>query len=279
MSEVIADKNETTVKSKKKTIKNIIGWILFGIFGAIFAFVLAGNIDAMINKKNNANQTLRFGFGSFVVLSDSMEPKYMKDSAIITYKEKIEKVYETFNKDNSKIIDVSFYNSYPGFDFQPDNPKYKEPIYMNMVMTHRVVEVHMDASKAKGQGRYIIVTAGINPMSNTGQENQYQVFTEKQYIGVVKLNSNFLGQFFIFISSAWGLIILLLIPAGYLIVTSGIDIFKALKQEDEDTVKVEGKASDVKVDNLSEKERERLKKELLQEMIDAKKKGDTPSEK
>ena len=263
---------QVTTKSKKKKIKDIIGWILFGIFGVIFAFVLAGNIDGMVHKKDNAGQTLRFGYGSFVVLSDSMEPKYMKDDAIITYKDNIESIYQKFSKNNQAIIDISFVNEYPGFDFQPDNPKYKEPIYLGKtVMTHRLVEVHKDMSKEVGKGRYIFVTAGINPKSNTGQEHQYQVLTEKQYVGVVKLSSNFLGQFFKFISSVWGLILLLLIPAGYLIVTSGIDIFKTLKNAEEG-VTVKGDASDVKVDSLSEKDKERLKQELLEEMIKNKQK-------
>ena len=283
------EKVETPVKSKKKTIKSIIGWVLFGFFGIIFAFILAGNIDGMVNKKNNAGQTLRFGWGSFVVLSESMEPKYMKDSAIVTYKEDIEKIYNEFNENNEAIIDVSFLNTADGFVMKPENSKYFEPVVTGQVMTHRVVEVHKDETKAKGQGRFIIITAGINPESDTGQEHQYQVFTEKQYIGVVKIGSNFLGQLFKFISSPIGLILLLLIPAGYLIVTSGIDIFKALKEKEEEEVLVpSGTASNVKVDSLSEKDKERLKQELLQEMMENKKKalaeaeaqkGDKPNEK
>ena len=105
MIEQVNNNEQITTKSKKKKIKDIIGWVLFAVFGLIFGFVLAGNIDGMIHKKDNANQTLRFGYGSFVVLSDSMEPKYMKDDAIITYKEKIESIYQKFSKNSEAIID------------------------------------------------------------------------------------------------------------------------------------------------------------------------------
>ena len=76
-----------------------------------------------------------------------------------------------------------------------------------------------------------------------------------------------------FVSSPLGLIILLLIPAGYLIVTSSIDIFKAVKEEETQAEKVaqaerEGGA---RLDNISEKDRQRLKDELLEEMIKSKK--------
>lgn len=73
-------------------------------------------------------------------------------------------------------------------------------------------------------------------------------------------------------SQPWGLIILLLIPAGYLIVTSSIDIFKAVKEEEEkeaNAAPVEGE----RLSQLSEKDKQRLKDELLDEMLKSKKEG------
>ena len=64
---------EKTKKPKSKARK-IIEWVLFGIFGFACAVVLAANISAMVNKKKNYGQSIRFGVGSFVILTNSMEP-------------------------------------------------------------------------------------------------------------------------------------------------------------------------------------------------------------
>ena len=102
----------------------------------------------------------------------------------------------------------------------------------------------------------------------------WALFTEKQCLGEVKINSAFLGGIFSFVGSPFGLLILLLIPAGYLIVTSGIDIYKALEEkekleEEQTTSSSSGEGG--KLDTLSEADRERLKQELLEEMLNKKK--------
>ena len=71
-----------------------------------------------------------------------------------------------------------------------------------------------------------------------------------------------------FIASPIGLIILLLVPAGYLIVTSSIDIIKALKAQEEAPTTHSNDSSHLS--NISDKDRERLKKEMLEEMIKSK---------
>ena len=88
--------NKKKVKKPKSKVRKIIGWVLTGIFFAFFAVFAAGQIDGMIHKKDNYGQTISFGFGSFVILTDSMEPDYMTDSAIITYKEGLESVINRF---------------------------------------------------------------------------------------------------------------------------------------------------------------------------------------
>ena len=54
----------------------------------------------------------------------------------------------------------------------------------------------------------------------------------------------------------------------YLIITSAIDISKALK-ESEEGVTASGEGP-IEVDKLSEKDKERLKQELLQELLNSK---------
>ncbi len=271
------EKVEKVKKPKSKVVK-IIEWVLFVIFGGVFAFILAANISGMISKEKNFGQTIRFGVGNFIVLTDSMEPEYKVNTSIITYQESVESIEEKYNK--GETIELTFMNRYCGIQLEDDDiktPQFKkanggQAVVTNYVMTHRLREIHIDPSKEVGSGRYIFITSGINVGGEASKEGQYQVFTEVEYLGVVKYNSVALGNFFGFISSPIGLIVLLLIPAGYLIVTSAIDIFKAMKEgEDDDTTN--GGSNSKAVDDMSKEEKERLKQELLQEMLEKKKGG------
>ena len=281
MSEEVVEKKSFSQKMKEKRNKPkskariIIEWVLFGIFGVAFAFVLAGNIDAMIHKKDNYGQSIRFGIGSFIVLTNSMEPEYPVNSSIITYKENADKIYSQFTSSKEAVIDITFMNINSGCYVEPDTEEFKhgQAIYTNMVMTHRIREIHKDDTKELGKGKYIFITSGINTGGESSKEGQYQMFTEAQILGVVKYNSVFIGKVFGFVSSAYGLIILLLIPAAYLIITSGLDIYRAVSEKEE-AEEAAGSNGEAKVDGLSDKDRERLKQELLQEMIEKKKKGD-----
>lgn len=267
------EEKKVTKKKKSKT-RVTIEWVLFSLFLVVFAFAGAAVIDSMVHKKDNYGQSLRFGVGTFIVLTDSMEPEYKQGSAIFTYKNDIESVVKDFR--DGKTIDVTFYNENVGIDptsieFEHDRYKASEGgtcIVTNKVMTHRVMEIHEDTSVELGKGRYVFVTAGINDRGVYSLQGQYQLMTEKQFLGKVILYSPVLGSAFSFVTSPFGLIILLLIPAGYLIITSSIDIFKAMKMSEES----EGNNTPSSLDNISDADKERLKKELLDEMINAKKK-------
>ena len=86
MSEETLKMNASTkparMKKPKSKTRKIIEWILFGIFGVAFAVVIAGNISSIIHRDENYGQSLRFGVGSFVVMTTSMEPEIKKDDAI-----------------------------------------------------------------------------------------------------------------------------------------------------------------------------------------------------
>ena len=74
----------------------------------------------------------------------------------------------------------------------------------------------------------------------------------------------------------WGLLILLLIPALYLIVTSVIDIVKAAGDDDDDKVVAEASESpggNEALSKLSKEDIERLKQDMLNEMIEEKQKA------
>lgn len=266
-------KKEKKPKKKKSLGRKIFEYVFIGLFAAFAAFVIAGNIQGEIKKKENFGQSIRFGIGSFVVLTNSMEPEIPQDSAIITYKSDIDVVFNNYQ--NGVTQDLTFANIDCGITFRPDIADkwqaegiYPQPVITNRIMTHRLIEMHINEEAEYGNGRYIFVTAGINHEGIESKMGQYQYFTEKEYLGVVKISNQFLGKIFKFLISPFGLIVILLIPAAYLIIVSSIDIYKAMKSSEA----AEGDASVGKLEGISTQDRERLKKELLDEMINKKKK-------
>ena len=273
--EVVEPTKEEKVKKPKSKVRKIIGWVLTGIFFAFFAVFAAGQIDGMIHKGENYGQTISFGFGSFVILTDSMEPDYMTDSAIITHKDSLESVYDRYQKsltDSSIKIDMTFMDVYQTYVKPVSHPDLKDQTTpTGAVMTHRLREIQVDESKTVGNGRYTFIVSGINTSEHQSQAGQYQAFTEKQYLGVVQANSKVLGGFYRFISSPWGLLVFLLVPAFYLVITSVLDIFSAMKDKEEDDEGGDGGGNTPSsLDELSDEDRERLKKELLDEMLNKK---------
>lgn len=285
------------VKKPKSKARKIIEWVLTGIFVALFVVIGVAQIDGLVHKKDHYDQTIRFGYGTFVVKTDSMERDankkkvYGVESAIITYLDNADKIYNDYvaYKGTDKYIDVTFYDGYSTnneYTKPLENPELttRTPLSEYPIITHRVREIHVNESVKVGQGKYTFIVSGINPYSkNLGSDgvnpvtiNQYQVFTEKELLGRVVVGSAFLGGVFSFVSSIWGLLILLLIPAFYLIITSVIDIFKAYKEPEEAPANASNNGEATTNSGtleLSEEDKKRLKEELLEEMLNKKKGG------
>ena len=279
------------IKKPKSKVRKILEWVFTGIFGALFIFFAIGQIDGMVHKKENYGQTLTYGYGYFVITTDSMEPEYPAGkTAIITKKVAVDQIAKKF--DQNEVVDITFmgrYNqnnkTYNYNDYRPGNITYggidyklegKNPVYpnANVAITHRLIDYYLDESRELGQGRYTFVVAGINVGGEYAREGQYQLLTENELLGIVKVNSKTLGGLFKFITSPWGLLIFLLIPAFYLVITSVLDIFKAMKETEEVEVQKaeEQPQSGVdSLDSLSQEDKERLKREMLEEMINKKK--------
>ena len=280
-------------KKQKSKARKIIEWVLTGLFLALFAFVAIAQIDGMAHSKDHFGQTLKFGYGTFVVKTESMEKDYMKGDALVTQLQSADTIYKDFKA--GKTVDVTFYYNSDAYQevvsssyASPTESEYLSELIAPPeypIITHRVMEIHVNESKKTGEGRYYFITAGINEsVASATKEGtdgkrhvyQYQAFTEKYLLGRVVIGSAFLGGVFSFVSSVWGLLILLLIPAFYLIITSVIDIFKAYKEPVEETAgenNGENTPNENKNVDLSEEDKKRLKEELLQEML-SKKKGD-----
>ena len=275
---------EKKVKKPKSKTRKTVEWILTGLFLVLFVFLAAAQIDGMVNKNKHYGQQIRFGFATFVVETDSMVPAYPVKNAIITYLDDADKIYDEFvkNQGTEKTLDVTFFDGYDTVNeyTKPQNhpeltsrtPRTRVP------MTHRVQEIHRNESVKKGKGRYTFITAGINTKStNMGWSEgdpemtiyQYQAFTEVELLGKVVVGSAFLGGVFGFISSIGGLLILLLIPAFYLVITSVMDIFKAYKEADNESASSTNQSANP--NELSEEDKKRLKAELLEQMMNKKK--------
>ena len=285
LTQEVTEEPKKRGKRKKSKARIITEWILTGIFGVLFVFVLAGQIDGMVHAKEHYGQQLRFGTGSFIVLTNSMEPEYPVNTAIVTYRESEERIIERFN--NGETVDLTFMHVKKFAQYCPRDNEYwqsdsTEVKPTGKPMTHRLMEVHYNEE----QGKYYFVTAGINVLKpgdegyetdeNFRKVEQYQITDYDQILGVVKVNSPFLGGAFKIISSPIGLLIFLLIPALYLIVTSSIDIIKTLKTSEEAAAQEKKEPSSL--DSLSEKDIKRLKEEMLSDMIEKSKKGKSENE-
>ena len=283
--------SEGKVKKPKSKARKIFEWVFTGIFAALFIFFAGGQIDGMVHRKENYGQTLTYGYGYFVITTDSMEPEYPANkTAIITKKVAADQIVKRF--DNSEVVDITFIGryyqnnkKYDYNDYRPGNITYggieyklegREPVYPNadVAITHRLIDYHIDTKRELGKGRYTFVVAGINTGGSYAKEGQYQLLTENELLGIVKVNSKALGGLFKFITSPWGLLVFLLIPAFYLVITSVLDIFKAIKEPEEvEAVKKDEtpKTGSASLEGLSEEDKERLKREMLEEMINKKK--------
>ena len=277
----MSEEKAKRVKKPKSKARKIIEWVLTGVFLALFAVVLVGQIDGMVHRNDHFGYQIKLGYATFVVQTDSMEPEIPIDSAIITYLESPETVYEKYQA--GETVDLTFADVLRVPDVVPSNPKYTQPTNpTGIAMTHRLQEIQIRENVEKGEGRYVFIVAGINDQGMLSRESQYQTFTEKQLLGTVKVKSNFLGGFFNFIASPFGLMVFLMIPALYLVITSVLDIFKAMK-DDEPKVETSGEESSSSsggvssLDELSDADRKRLKEEMLKEMLNSKK-GDKKDE-
>ncbi len=260
-------------KKKKSKARSIIEWVITGIFALLFVIVGIGQIDGMVHAKDNYGYSIRFGMGTFQVKTDSMEPKYKVGTFIITQKKSAKVIYEAYLA--KKTVDVTFMNGIVSIDEKPSDTSRTFNVTDKLVITHRIIEVKYNPDASEKE-QYIFYAAGINLESeHLSQANQYQAFYYDQILGVVSINSPFLGRVVDVISSPIGLLIFLLIPAFYLIITSVLDITKTLKDKDDEPkaeVITGGGASSL--DGLSEEDKKRLKEEMLEEMLHGGKKDE-----
>lgn len=251
-------------KKPKSKARKIIEWTLTGIFAAL----LVGVVVVQIINKTSKNQFV-LGPKYQKVLTDSMSPVYKVNDIIVIEKTNPQDLYVRVNEKHQDV-DLSFKWDIGGKEVS---------------MTHRLQSVTYSEVEQFDPLRgvnyhYTFVAHGINKTSewckgSSGYmdcTNQTQEFHEDAIIGRVTRKSWVMT----FATSIWGLLILLLVPCMYLIIASVLDIFKALDDKEPANAESEvvGEASDKPKDplaGLSEKEKEKLKKQMLDEMLGKKK--------
>ena len=277
------------VKRPKSKVRKIIEWIGTGILAVVFLFATSCNIAKFVTSKENPyGEGNSFGFSSYLVLTGSMEPLYPEKSVIIAYKEDPQKIVDDFNKIkdlnldklDERNINLTFVDAYSTSVSSSFTKKTKQTANVKKdngdpaIMTHQLFEVRVNEDVEEGKGKYLFFVNGINTNGISSREEEYQVFTEKELLGVVKTGSTFLGGVSGFLSSIWGLFICLLIPCLYIVVTSVLDIFKAYHSDDEEELAAEGANGATpngnKVENMSQEDYEKLKQEMINEMLNGK---------
>jgi len=277
------DKSNETVKIKKKSkVKKICNWIIAGLFGSLLVTLAIFNL---VNKFTGDG----FVFGSQypMVLTDSMEPEYMVGDVLVinkikNYDDLIEQYrfgddgIENSEDDASSVI-------LPGTTTLTEGAKIDLTFYYDITgsgkeysVTHRLSQVIIRDDVEVGNGKYIFTTHGINTNSEQCSPNggdctgQTQTFDETKVIGKVKEVNGFLTIVYTAFTSTWGLLILILIPATYLIITSVIDFVKSMSEKEESPSSTgnTNQSKDNLLQQLSPEDLERLKKELLNELLE-----------
>jgi len=261
-------------KLHRSRAKSIVDWVLTIFFSLIFLVAAAGLIDGLAEKGKHYGQRLSFGWGSFIIQTDSMVPVYPVKSAILTHLDSPESIRKDFEAGST--VDLTFMDVYsvPVTAYDTVN-YYDQTANTGYPMTHRLREIHVDESKESGSGRYTFIVSGINLSEHQSAIGQYQAFTEKELLGRVKVGSTGLGRLYQFLTSVWGLLLLLVLPALYLLISTFIDVAKSMKEEEKEPAVEEGtkKAESGAASTLSPEDRERLKQEMIEEMMAKKKEG------
>lgn len=270
--------SKETKEVKKSKLRKTLEWIFLSIFGVFFVVIFGFQIVGNITKKDNFGVPNVLGTQIMMVLTDSMEPDYKVDEMIIVQKISPEKIYNLVaSNSTTKEGTIKFQDTAQNLKWieqeclviDTDSLKIDLSFYystsqLKMTMTHRLVGIRLNEDIKEGSGRYDFFVQGINKESKNYSGDQGQAFDERVLLGKVQFGSTFLGIVYKGVTSVWGLLILILLPSGYLIITSILDIVKGLKEDDEDTKQ---KVESTDGLQLSNEDKERLKSELLEELL------------
>ncbi len=213
------DETRYNFKGLFKYISTVLSWTVFTIL--IIIGILLAYYYVSVKLYATKGEKFEPKFSVYTIVSESMEPTINVYDVIINTK--------VDDIDDIKVNDViTFISTWQ--------------VTYGMTITHRVV-----GTKTLDDGSTCLVTRGDN---NT-QEDQACV-KESNVIGVVKAVIPGLGRIQSFLSSSFGWLLVVLIPALFIIIKDIMKIFNLAKSSDEKNEKDNTK----KIDNIKDKTEE-----------------------
>ena len=184
--------------TKKKSQRKILG-ILFDVFTVVVIFFVIFLLFCMFQMKGlSANGIALGGFRAFLIQTMSMEPEYPVGSVVVAKSVPVETLKEG---------DVISFRVGQG----------------GLVLTHRIVDIERFED-----GYYMITTKG-----DTNLENDRDKVDGRDVFGIIIMCIPKLGLMLNWLRSIWGLLLLVILPAGLVIVGESVRLTKVIKEEKE----------------------------------------------
>ena len=222
---------EQAAAPKKKKWKKIVG----GIFTALVVLVLVFCIVIVVQVKRS-NKPFFFGYGTYFVLTGSMEPTIHVGDVIIV--EKVDSI-----EDLTAMEDIVTYHG-------------KEGEFAGKTVTHRIVKIDGDT----------IVTKGDSTMSI----KEDPAITFDDVIGRYVRTSSFLTTVYSIFTSKYGFLFIVIIPLLILLAVQIINFRRACKMDKDGKMPEEKSAEEVKAQAVKEKEEE-IKRKAIEDYLASKK--------
>lgn len=255
--EIVEDIEEKEKKKKKSPMtyfRKVFDYVLI-IF---IAFIAVAEVVGLATRSSNYNVPSIFGYQFLVVETDSMAEDEFGNEV---YPVGVGLICQKVDVDTIEVgDDITFYWS-----------------SINSTITHRVYEIDTDDEGAVES----FLCHGINVNAEQYDASQFQTVSPDLVLGKIVSKSYALGNFITAMQTPYVVILLIIIPAAFIAVSSVIDMINVKKMSEEELEEKYGDGKDKKdktqVDpndplaGMSEEEKEELKKQMIKEMLDSKK--------
>ncbi len=250
-----------TIPNKKT--KSKVGKLFTYIFGGIVFLLLAFQIMGTVTARSNYGVPSFFGYQTLIVLTDSMEPAYKVDEAIVVKKVQPASLKASTSIDAQDGDVITFYRQADG-----------------LIVTHRIIDI-----LPQEDGTYHFKTLGDNlnaqtcPIDGCDPDIHYDYVTQTDILGVVIGKSALFGRVVNVTTNPFVIASVAVIPLFYVFISSVADIVKHSKMkaedfEDDEIDEFEFIKQQEKMKLLIEIEKQKLREELRQQKEITQKEGD-----
>lgn len=262
--EVVEENKDIKAKKKKgplSYVRKVFDYLMI----AFIAVIAIAEVVGLATRSSNYGVPNIFGYQFLVVATDSM-----------AVDENGEEVYPVGIGLICQKVDVETIDVGDDITFYWDE--------VQGTITHRVYQVNTDENGVATS----FLCHGINTNATFYSPSQYQDVPVDQVLGKIVSKSYALGNFLTAMQTPYVVVLLIIIPAALIAISSIIDMvnIKKLSEEELEEKYGEGKGKKKKPNedpddplaSLSEEEKEALKKQMIEEMLDPKK-GDKDEKK